>query len=67
MFDIPFPCSRNVQEHPGEGSYKQIKKANKTFSQKVWMFNGGQQLMYSIGWTDVSVLSGSEPGLDTIT
>ncbi|KAI0218643.1 hypothetical protein LSAT2_029662 [Lamellibrachia satsuma] len=61
---------KNVQEHPGEGSYKQIKKTNKTFSQKVWMFSGGQQLMYSIGWTDLDdtiVLLDSRQVLATIS
>lgn len=49
----------NILQHPGEAKYKEIKKSNKAFNEKVWKFAGAQQFLFATGWveTDDTIVS----------
>ena len=40
----------NIIQHPNDDKYRQIKLTNKTFSNKVWQYPAGEELMNMSGW-----------------
>lgn len=40
----------NISQHPDDSKYRQIRLVGKTFSNKVWQYPTGQQLMKMSGW-----------------
>ena len=40
----------NIAQHPNDDKYRQIKLANKTFSNKVWRHHACEELMKMSGW-----------------
>ncbi|ESO89540.1 hypothetical protein LOTGIDRAFT_234344 [Lottia gigantea] len=51
--DLIIKICRNIQQNPSEEKYKKIKKESKSLKEKVWKYDGGQQLLLTIGWTEV--------------
>ena len=42
--------ARNALDNPGVEQYRQIRTANKVFSQRVWRHPPAQEFLTSIGW-----------------
>ena len=40
----------NIIQHPNDDKYRQIKLTSKTFSNKVWQYPAGEELMKMSGW-----------------
>ena len=40
----------NIIQYPNDDKYCQIKLASKTFSNKVWQYPAGEELMKMSGW-----------------
>ena len=40
----------NIVQHPDEDKYRQIKLTNEVFSNKVWQYPAGEELMKMSGW-----------------
>jgi hypothetical protein len=48
-----FKMASNVQQHPEDPKYRQVRLANKTFSTKVWSQPAAQEFLFSCQWTVV--------------
>ncbi|XP_062513738.1 UBX domain-containing protein 6-like [Corticium candelabrum] len=51
-----FKMASNIQEHPNEEKYHQVRLANKTFNTKVWSHPAAQEFLFTCGWTVVDDL-----------